>query len=523
MALRDFVSVNDFPGADPTGATDSTGAFNAALVRATHVLCPIGTYLITGNVTIPVGSTLEFQNGALLQFMADGMVVLEGTIHAGAWQIFSGDRLPERVAVRPSRYENGNGVYNAKWWGAMGNGIDDDADAIQAAIETAWNATVLFPSGRYIVRRTINAGVVNLIGEGSGRTGSIISPRGFQDDQVVFRYALTNGGRIQHVAIRHLHFEGEFPRGDGQPKREVCFELSHFTDGIIENILSQSMKEVLYIKSNSYSNMFKNISQYDTGGRTVLVLGTGFNNNTFIGCTYGKYGFFLQTDHTADCTEVNDPQLCGGLTFLGCSFESCVRGDGSEGAIHVKTSGNASIAGIVLSGCYFENNANACIYLDGVDLSVDENLRQRGYKYSINGISVTGCMFTGYYDPSHETRFAIVATHAYGIVVTGNHFYKFSHGVIFGNESDGWLVEANSVVATPALTTTSNVLGGAGGYLKNNSVGRTEAQSFPRPITGSAVEGDIAWNLHPRSADYIGWVCTEGGSPGIWRGFGRIE
>jgi hypothetical protein len=48
--FADLVNVKDF-GADPTGATDSTAAFSAAATKATTVIVPKGTFLISGATT----------------------------------------------------------------------------------------------------------------------------------------------------------------------------------------------------------------------------------------------------------------------------------------------------------------------------------------------------------------------------------------------------------------------------------------------------------------------------------------
>lgn len=43
------------------------------------------------------------------------------------------------------------------------------------------------------------------------------------------------------------------------------------------------------------------------------------------------------------------------------------------------------------------------------------------------------------------------------------------------------------------------------------------------PQTGRYEVGDIVWSQTPRSGEPIGWVCVEGGVPGNWRPFARIE
>jgi hypothetical protein len=42
------------------------------------------------------------------------------------------------------------------------------------------------------------------------------------------------------------------------------------------------------------------------------------------------------------------------------------------------------------------------------------------------------------------------------------------------------------------------------------------------PNTGNFNIGDVVWNSNPKSGDYIGWVCIQGGTPGQWTPFGLI-
>jgi hypothetical protein len=48
------------------------------------------------------------------------------------------------------------------------------------------------------------------------------------------------------------------------------------------------------------------------------------------------------------------------------------------------------------------------------------------------------------------------------------------------------------------------------------------AASAP-PTTGDYVRGDWLKNSLPSPSNYFGWICTESGSPGTWKGFGLIE
>ena len=45
------------------------------------------------------------------------------------------------------------------------------------------------------------------------------------------------------------------------------------------------------------------------------------------------------------------------------------------------------------------------------------------------------------------------------------------------------------------------------------------------PVSGTYQQGDLVNNLNPSAggASYLGWVCTTGGSPGTWKGYGLIQ
>lgn len=43
------------------------------------------------------------------------------------------------------------------------------------------------------------------------------------------------------------------------------------------------------------------------------------------------------------------------------------------------------------------------------------------------------------------------------------------------------------------------------------------------PTTGKWSKGAIVWNENPQLEGFIGWVCLTAGTPGVWRGFGKID
>ena len=43
------------------------------------------------------------------------------------------------------------------------------------------------------------------------------------------------------------------------------------------------------------------------------------------------------------------------------------------------------------------------------------------------------------------------------------------------------------------------------------------------PNSGDWVAGNKFYNSNPKPGEFIGWICVESGSPGVWKGFGLIE
>lgn len=62
IKLGQTVSVKDF-GAVGDGVTDDTSAIQTALNTYSHVIVPVGTYLITSTINVPLHTRLEFQGG----------------------------------------------------------------------------------------------------------------------------------------------------------------------------------------------------------------------------------------------------------------------------------------------------------------------------------------------------------------------------------------------------------------------------------------------------------------------------
>ncbi|MDD2708193.1 MAG: glycosyl hydrolase family 28-related protein [Verrucomicrobiae bacterium] len=135
-------------GAAGDGKTDDTPVMHKALQMARlgsgTLLIPQGDYLI-GALTIPDEITLQFGRGGRLIVKPGEKLTMDGTISAGITPIFEGE-----VAGRLK-----NPAVYPQWFGAKGDGNNDDTLALQRAANLAMNSasrTLLIPEGRYFWR-----------------------------------------------------------------------------------------------------------------------------------------------------------------------------------------------------------------------------------------------------------------------------------------------------------------------------------------------------------------------------------
>lgn len=143
----DTINIRD-AGAVGDGVTDNRTAFEQILSQmpqdGIRILIPSGHYRV-GDLTFPEQATLVFRNGGRLVIDEGGEVVINGTIEAGIEQIFAGDGTvsgqPKNLQVFP------------QWFGARGDGVQNDSPAIQNATDLAAGSmgnTLFIPDGEYL-------------------------------------------------------------------------------------------------------------------------------------------------------------------------------------------------------------------------------------------------------------------------------------------------------------------------------------------------------------------------------------
>ncbi len=163
---------------------------------------------LTTNFTIPENVSVVVLKGGTIKKESDAKLTIGGPFSAGLYAIFENFRPGEVVFAAGSV-----GQVVPQWWGAKGNGNNDDTAAIRMAF--ASHNHLHFPSGTYIVDGSdgsltavllaITRHHVEISGDGSSTTFLWAKKASSH-----FSYIKGNGGAWEDIDIKGIHFVGDY-------------------------------------------------------------------------------------------------------------------------------------------------------------------------------------------------------------------------------------------------------------------------------------------------------------------------
>lgn len=230
-------------------------------------------------------------------------------------------------------------------YGAVGDGVTDDTDAIQAAIDAAHASSVsqpsvFFPAGQYELSDDLDAKNVILIGDGSGRSGGAVTRLTFSSTYGIYSTVENNHG----FSIKGMDIFGSASKtSNGQT-------LIDFTGQNYPNLSDvrvwQAEVGILLAKGTTVECNYGYFDRVDAnqcvrGIEVSLSTPAAANSHSFHG---GR--------HWDNLTAVKIALSHSGVSFFGTSFESNdTYGIDSEGQ------------NISFFGCRFENPSATNVYV----------------------------------------------------------------------------------------------------------------------------------------------------------------
>jgi hypothetical protein len=199
------------------------------------------------------------------------------TAGAVTWQQLFHARAEAAVGTEPGH----SGGFNVRDFGAAGDGVTDDATAIQNAIDAAGlvNGTVYFPSGIY---KTTSQLVVDTDGVGLGGAGAYATTLD----------CISSGPQIdaENCLVENLTLDGT--SGGGVGLHLTAAQRSRFSNVIVQNFSSHGI--LIDAESRTVPNNNNNLVSWDkvrsnlNGGDGFHIAETGgtvnYNGHTFRQC-----------------------------------------------------------------------------------------------------------------------------------------------------------------------------------------------------------------------------------------------
>lgn len=230
---------------------------------------------------------------------------------------------------------------NVKDFGAVGDGITDDTNAIQNAIASVGGSgggVVYVPSGTYKVSSLLLWTGVLLMG--SDKESTIIKNDGVSTDPLI----KLGGNGTRNASVENMTLNGNSTSSHG-------LYLIYFTNGsYINNVDIVNCQVGLYISKCWYAN-FSNMRITDCG--TSMELDTtveAINGVTFENIYCNRATSYNQYIHGSYGIQA--------VSFIGCTFEN------SSNYGTLMDNITYYMASINYTGCYWEGNAKASIYIN---------------------------------------------------------------------------------------------------------------------------------------------------------------
>ena len=322
-------------------------------------------------------------------------------------------------------------------FGAIGDGLADDSDAIQAAVDAGWGS-VRFEKGVYRITKTIvvnlaDEGPVSLAGDG---TASVI----MAGPGPAFRFVGTHGGTADPATVKPEILSGQrMPLVDG-----IAIVGAHAeADGIeatgtmqltITRVNIRDCRHAIHLTQRNRNVIISNSHLYKNRGIGIFYDAVNLHQSNITGChiSYNAGGGIVSRGG-----EVRNVQIAG------CDIEANMASEANMGADakNAPPSANVtldsrggSIAEVAITGCTLQHTGkapgSANIHIIGpghepraVAGSGESKTREGNVTISANVMS--------------DVRVNIHIEHTRGVAILGNTFWEgFDHDLLVENSSE---------------------------------------------------------------------------------------
>jgi len=413
IPLDNLSSVRDAIGWHPVATDLATMVSGASTAQETLYFSP-SSYPVTDNLTIPANIELWVPKGAYISVAAGKVLTINGSISAGAYQIFTG---AGSVVFGTTTTQS-----SPEWWY---DGGGDWAAALNAAVASLSAGTVRLDAATTISTPILGKSNVNLIGTGSvaPTTQAIASLLNINGKSNIRVSGVTFAGGGAWTSTPFAH-----PAGGGNAVGFTNDIMGIWAYGATSNIridhctftgLEHGARLSTVTNSQVANNSFSNL------GMSAITLLSCASTDLIGNDINGVHG---------NITAAGDTSVANSKFADGVLFDSCIRCTQTGGIVQdikrIGTVFEASTATlndvITVSGVsYFNMNscrgteANAAVWSEGGK--------------SKPSLTVTGCTMSNY--GATAGSLYSVGINGTNIIAVGNNIQYFTYGVIAGDQT----------------------------------------------------------------------------------------
>ena len=270
--------------------------------QATLHLSP-GNWVIHENLEFPKNITLRFERGAIFSVGNGVKVTINSEIEAGFQQLFSGQGSVEGNIMARFIYP--------QWWGAQGDGVTDDYEAIAKAAQAATGKVLYFKHGTYLTSQMIILPDQIFL---DADPGTIIKAGKSMNAVITADVPLSPNYGAQQFSIKNL-------RIDGNKLANNCiylYKISMNNFPALDGISAYKAISDGIVLVACQGGSFKNIKTFDNGGNGISLFGC--NSATFYSLSSTankKSGVYISR-----FTDKNGANYSGGCTVTGLHCEN---------------------------------------------------------------------------------------------------------------------------------------------------------------------------------------------------------
>jgi hypothetical protein len=517
-------------GARCDGVADDAPALLAAAEAAARtgdtILVPCKLRLASGAVTVPVA--VQFIGAGGFDLQPGASLALRGPLLGSGSRIFflNGGALSVQVP---------NARVVPQWWGAKGDGVADDAPAIQAAIDAAsraaidtfeWNqgvgGTVSLPRGIYRVASplTVRGDAVRVEGHGAHTTA-------LRADMDASSDVLTVGdgsGAGRNVVLTDFTIYGS---GAGK-----------FRDGVV---VDGSTWPTLQNLSVSYAGRYAFRIRGTMHARLAHLRARHAGTGLWIGATAA--GVEATTVHVAQFTTTSSSgpgvivEKAFGVLLDQLTSESCgsIQSPATSQGIVIGTPTTGATTEVTLVHPYFEGNHGWDVEI-GLDPRYAASATILGGSYRatwtkqagygairvdrVRSGGVIGGYATGYDPPLETIR---LTQNGWNFSVLGLDLPGNNPPQVTGSTLDQYRGRISTFDGNGDVWERGRVVARAGGPGAGTGIAIAAAGGPPADCNQPWSVGSIVWNSSPDRGLPMGWVCTVAGAPGTWKPLPRLD